>query len=231
MRQLGKIHCLEVLNDETQNPETPWVLLFHGYGADAHDLHSLADFITTKKKVNFLFPNGPLQVPIGPGWTGRAWWNIDMAAIEKAMAAGTTRDMAEETPKDLKKIRDMAFEMIRQLGIPWNKLILGGFSQGSMLAQEIYAHAPEKPAGLIILSGTLLNQEELRVKMSEKTGGHFFQSHGESDMVLGIKQARKLEGLLQQAGLKGHCLSFRGGHEIPAQVVQKMSQWIDERFA
>lgn len=153
-----------------------------------------------------------------------------MGAIERAIAAGTTRDMAEDTPKDLPKVREMAFEMIKQLGVPWNKIILGGFSQGSMLAQELYAHAPERPAGLILLSGTILNQEELKQKISEKSGGHFFQSHGESDMVLGIKQARKLEGLLQQAGLKGHCLAFKGAHEIPMQVIQKLGPWIDERF-
>ena len=230
MRQLGKIQCLEVLNDNTQSADTPWVILFHGYGADAHDLMSLADLIPTKKTVNYLFPNGPLQVPIGPGWTGRAWWKIDMGAIERAMAAGTTRDMTEDTPQDLDKIRQMAMDMIQQLGVPWNKIILGGFSQGSMLAQEIFAHAPEAPAGLVILSGTLMNQGELKLKMKSRAGSHFFQTHGESDMVLGIKQARRLEGLLQQSGLKGHCQSFAGGHEIPQNTITSLGRWLDERL-
>lgn len=229
MRQLGKIQCIEVLNNDNPQDETPWVILFHGYGADASDLSSLADVIPTKKTFNYLFPTGILQVPIGPGWTGRAWWTIDMNAIEKARLMGTTRDMAEDVPADLAKVRTLAMNMISQLNVPWSKIILGGFSQGAMLAQEIYAHAPETPAGLVLLSGTLINQNELKEKMKTKAGGAFFQSHGESDMVLGVKQARRLEGLLQQAGLKGSCQTFNGAHEIPMSVLTRLGSWLDLR--
>ena len=74
MRRLGPLEAVEAV----QNPDAPWVVMFHGYGADAFDLASLADVIPAKKPLNYLFPQGPLEVPIGPGWTGRAWWPINM---------------------------------------------------------------------------------------------------------------------------------------------------------
>jgi phospholipase/carboxylesterase len=222
MRQLGKIHCQEI----NHNDDAPWVILFHGFGADCKDLYSLGELVPTQKKVNWLFPNGFLEVPIGPAWTGRAWWPVDMLALQRATEKGEHRDFSDETPPGLPKAFDLTMEMIRQMKVPWNKIILGGFSQGAMLATELYLRAPEKPAGLAILSGTLLRQEEWKKLIPARSGERFFQSHGTLDPVLGIKQAQKLETLLTQNGMKGSLLSFRGGHEIPSQVLTKLGEYL-----
>lgn len=226
MRQLGKIHCLEQNKDDN----APWILFFHGYGADANDLFPLSDMISTQKTCNWLFPQGILEVPIGPAWMGRAWWNIDMMAIQEAAARGETRDMSLEVPKGLTKARELAFAMIKQMRVPWNQIVLGGFSQGAMLATDLYLHAPETPAGLVLMSGTLINQEEWRPLLAARQGQKFFQSHGENDLVLGIKQARKLESFLCQGGLKGSLLSFRGGHEIPPVVLTKIGEYLNSQL-
>lgn len=223
MRQLGKIHCQEINNDDN----APWILFFHGYGADCNDLFPLGEMISTKKTYNWLFPNGPLEVPIGPAWTGRAWWNIDMMEVQRAAERGEHRDFSNETPKGLTKAYEMTMEMIRQLKVPWNQIILGGFSQGAMLATELYLRAPETPKGLVIMSGSLLNQEEWKKLVPARAGQRFFQSHGEMDPVLGFKQAQKLETLLTQNGMKGSLQAFRGGHEIPSQVLMKIGDYLN----
>lgn len=223
MRQLGKIHCQEI----NKNDDAPWIIFFHGYGADCNDLFSLGEMIPTKKTYNWLFPNGHLEVPIGPGWTGRAWWPVDMMEIQKATERGEHRDFSDITPPGMPKAFDMAMEMIRQLKVPWNKIVLGGFSQGAMLATELYLKAPETPAGLVIMSGTLLHQEEWKKLIPQREGQRFFQSHGSADPILGFKQAQQLETLLTQNGMKGSLLSFRGGHEIPAQVLTKIGEYIN----
>lgn len=223
MRQLGKIHCQEINNDDN----APWILFFHGFGADCNDLLPLGEMISTKKTYNWLFPNGILEVPIGPAWMGRAWWTVDMMEIQRAAERGEHRDFSNETPKGMSKAFDMAMEMIKQLKVPWNKIVLGGFSQGAMLASELYLRAPETPAGLVIMSGTLLHQEEWKKLIPARAGQRFFQSHGEIDPVLGFKQAQKLETLLTQNGMKGSLLKFRGGHEIPPQVMLKISEYLN----
>jgi phospholipase/carboxylesterase len=223
MRQLGKIHALEQNNDDN----APWILFFHGYGADAQDLFPLGQMIKTQKTYNWLFPQGTLEVPIGPGWTGRAWWPINMQEIQEAAAKGETRDFSQISPPGLEKAREKTMEMIKQLRVPWNQIILGGFSQGAMLATDLYLRAPETPKGLILMSGTLLNQGEWGPLMAKRAGESFFQSHGESDTVLGIKQARKLETLLTQNGMKGRLMSFGGGHEIPPAVMMKIGDYIN----
>lgn len=223
MRQLGKIHCLEINKDDN----APWVLFFHGFGADCNDLFPLGEMIKTNKTFNWLFPNGFLEVPIGPGWTGRAWWPVDMMEIQRAAEKGEHRDFSDATPQGLPKAYDMAMEMIKQLRVPWENIVLGGFSQGAMLATELYLRAPVTPAGLVIMSGTLLHQEEWKKLVPARQNQKFFQSHGTMDPVLGFKQAQKLETLLTQNGMKGSLMPFRGGHEIPQPVLLKIGDYLN----
>lgn len=227
MRQIGKIKCLESTS-ESDSADKNLIILFHGYGADAYDLQTLSEVIETPWPCDWLFPQGILEVPIGPGWTGRAWWNIDMEAFQAAAMKGETRNLSNECPPGMDRARDLAFEMIEKLKVPWNRIILGGFSQGSMLATDLFLRAPEAPKGLIILSGALLNQNEWKKLAPNRAGSRFFMSHGNQDMVLAHKGAAQLETVLCQAGLKGKLMTFQGGHEIPMQVIQKTKEFLKE---
>ena len=220
MRQLGKIKCLENSSfSESQGqgepPNQTYVLLFHGYGADAYDLQALAEVMDPEQKLHWLFPQGILEVPIGPGWTGRAWWNLDMQALQEMAVRGTQREMGNEKPESLPKIRGLIFEMIAQLKVPWHQIVLGGFSQGAMLATDIYLNAPETPKGLLILSGALINKSEWQPLVSKRAGQKFFISHGQNDAVLPHRGAQQLETLLTQGGMKGGLMSFLQGCALP----------------
>ncbi len=229
------------------DPEAPWIILFHGYGADAHDLSSLADVVPLTKTCNWLFPNGPIEVPIGPGWTGSAWWNLDIEKIQREAQMGLSRSMSEESPAELPLVREKVFKMISDLKVPWNKIILGGFSQGGMLATDIALHAPEQPAGLVILSSGLINKKiwteqanKNKMLSSQKFESEmnsssteqikplkFYQSHGQQDSVISIKNAQQMNEFFRgTCGMQGNFRQFQGGHEIPPLVIQEMGAFI-----
>ena len=227
MRKLGTLQCLEVPCANPQDEATAdCIILFHGFGADAYDLRSLSEVMSPQRPTQWLFPQGIIEVPIGPGWTGRAWWEIDIAALEAAAMKGTPRDLSVEVPPGLAKVRPRVFEMIEKLGIPWNRIILGGFSQGAMLATDLFLRAPQAPKGLIILSGALLNKTEWKDLATHRAGSKFFLSHGTKDTVLAHKGAAQLETILTGAGLKGSLMTFEGGHEIPMPVIQKTNEYL-----
>lgn len=219
MRKLAKVYCL----DEYHDDNAPWVILIHGYGANAADLEPLKDYIPTSKKINWLFPEGIMEVPIGPGWTGKAWWPVALSSLQ-------IDDFSSTKPEGLEKARTELMAMIEALNVSWNRIILGGFSQGAMLATDLYLHAPQTPAGLALLSGSLINKEELKPLVTKRPGEKFFQSHGDLDQVLPINGARRLESFLNQGGMKGSCLTFRGGHEIPPSIIQKVGNYIDQQI-
>lgn len=226
MRKLGPLKCI----DFVKNDSAPWVIFFHGYGADAADLSPLADEIHLSKEANWLFPEGFLEVPIGWNWTGKAWWPVNMEELQKAQETGVPRDLSQSTPEGMALAYKKASEMIQAMGLPWDQIILGGFSQGAMLATELYLKAPETPRGLVILSGTCLHADEWRAQSKMREGKAFFMSHGTQDPVLSIKGAQKLETILTQSGMKGRLMRFQGGHEIPPDVMKEVGRYLEVRL-
>lgn len=230
MRKIGSLQCLEAHPKiEPGVGQQPLVfILFHGFGADAYDLQPLSDVITAPAPLHFLFPQGPLEVPISPGWTGRAWWQIDVAALQMAAQSGQPRDLSKESPAALKDLRQKVLSSIEQLKVPWNRIILGGFSQGAMLATHLFLHASETPRALVSLSGALLDKEDLKTVVARRSGAPFFASHGKSDPVLSLRGSSQLETFLIQNGMKGQLYSFAGTHEIPPDVVLKLNEFLQQ---
>lgn len=210
---------IQYFDHPVDDADRPWIILFHGFGADAHDLEGLRDYISVNSPVNYRFPNGVFEVPIGPGWTGRAWWPLVLSSLPN--------DWSDYTPEPMDKLVPAVLKMIEDLKVPWNKIILGGFSQGAMLATEIYLQAPETPLGLISMSGSLIRQSEWTKKLEARAGAKIFLCHGENDQVLPMKGSQKLLNLCKQKGLDCQWLTFPGGHEIPPKALNGISQYIN----
>ena len=209
---------------DIRDPNAPYVILFHGYGADASDLRPLADAIPTQKVFNYIFPEGPLEIPLGPHWIGRAWWNINMERLQNPQL---DLDISVERPKELEQTRQAVKKMIADLKIPMDQIIIGGFSQGGMCAVDQYLSTDLQPKGLALLSTAMINQEEWRHFSKNKKPVPYFLSHGQSDSVLKIKFSDKLHSFLSEFGCKGERVVFQGVHEIPMPILQRLGQWLD----
>lgn len=209
---------------DIRDPDAPYVILFHGYGADASDLGPLADIIPTQKVFNYIFPEGPIQIPLGPHWIGRAWWKIDMERLQNPQL---DPDISIERPQNLDQTRNDVKQMILDLKIPMEKIIIGGFSQGGMCAVDQYLATDLQPKGLILLSTAMVNKDEWRDLSKSKKPIPYFLSHGQNDPVLKIKFSDKLHSFLAEMGCKGERNIFPGVHEIPMPILQKLGAWLD----
>lgn len=218
LRPCGPLQAYEIY----ENPDGKWILLFHGFGADASDLASLKDFFHFSKPCNWLFPNAPLTVDIGGGHSGRAWWNIRLSDL--------TSDWSNVRPEGMDQAVNQVFKMITSMKFQWKDLIIGGFSQGAMLATEIFLKAPETPAGLICLSGTLLSENIWTEFAPHRKGSTVFMSHGEMDQILPHKGSIQLQKFFEKYEIKTQFASFRGAHEIPKSVLDKMNLYVKDRL-
>jgi phospholipase/carboxylesterase len=207
----------------------PLVLLLHGFGAPGDDLMSLADVLNVPTGTRFVCPEGPLSLSFGPR-DARAWWLIDMARIAADQAAGRIRDLSNEVPKGLAPVRATMLvflkEVERQFNADPHRTVLGGFSQGAMLSCDVVFHTDRPYAGLVQLSGNLLAQSVSGPLMSKRKGLPVFQSHGVQDEILPYVGAERLRDTLTHAGLLVEWHSFRGGHEIPRSVLQRLGPFI-----
>ncbi len=207
----------------------PLVLLLHGFGAPGDDLVSLADALEVPTGTRFIFPEGPLSLSFGPR-DARAWWLIDMARIAVDQAAGRVRDLSQDIPKGLAPVRATMLAFLKaveqQFGADPRTTILGGFSQGAMLSCDLMLRTTQPYAGLIQLSGTLLATQEWAPLLQKRKGLPVFQSHGMQDEILPHAGAEALRDTLTRAGLSVEWHSFRGGHEIPRAVLQRLGTFI-----
>jgi phospholipase/carboxylesterase len=223
---LTKIGSLDVLLFEPQQKSDITVVMFHGYGADAYDLSSLKDETRMAKAARWVFPQGPKSVEIGSGFWGRAWFPIDMVAHERALTRGEVVSYAERRPPGINEARDMSLSFLKKLDVQPQNLIIGGFSQGAMLALDVALTLPVAPKGLVLLSGTLADKAYVEVAAQKFKGMRFFQSHGESDQILPFSGAERLRETLVQAGWNDVWVPFSGGHEISRQVIQELTRYL-----
>lgn len=213
-----------------ENPgQSNAVVLFHGYGADFSDLAPLADMMDPQGQWTWIFPNGPQIVDIGYAMTGRAWFPISVEDLQKAMMTGQAKDYSASQPPGLEQIQTQLVDMLAEIkkDHPWG-LVLGGFSQGGMIASHLLSACGEDLLGAMLLSTVLLNDTKLISSLAGVSPKPFVQSHGSKDLVLPVSQGMLLFQKLKKLGWTGRWVEFSGGHEIPPVVIQKCGEFLSQ---
>lgn len=212
--------------DREGGGEGPVVVLLHGFGAPGDDLAQLWRVLDVPAGTRFVFPAAPLELGYAPGvGDARAWWMIDMVALDRAVREGRFRDLGAEVPEGLEEARAAVISLLdaveERLAPPPGGILLGGFSQGAMLSLDVALHDARALAGLALWSGTLLAESIWVPKMSARAGLPVLQSHGTFDPLLPFAVAEKLRDRMSEAGMEVDFVSFRGAHEIPPVVLQR----------
>lgn len=227
-RRFGKITVRLTGGDDREGGgDGPLVVLMHGFGAPGTDLVGLWRVLDVPGTVRFAFPEAPNEVTALPG--ARAWWMLDLQRTEAELAAGP-RSYANEAPPGMDKATDEVVEMLErmrdELEAPPERLIVGGFSQGSMVACNAVFGRDVSPAGLVILSGTPISLEAWAAGMPKHRELPVFQSHGERDALLSFQAAQRLRDTMMKAGLAVEWRPFVGGHEIPMSVLDALGRFV-----
>jgi len=218
--------------DREGGGDGPLLLLMHGYGAPGEDLVPLARQLAVGKDVRFAFPAAPLVLETGvaPEAAGRAWWPIDMGELQRAVMQHDYATLTGRVPVGLSEARSQVVALLdaleRDHGVSRDKLVLGGFSQGAMLATDVTLHAERPPAALAILSGSLIAKAEWLPLMKARAGLPVLQSHGRTDPVLSYEIAEMLRQELLSAGLAVEFVAFNGGHGIPNGAVEALGKLV-----
>ncbi|RYZ06665.1 MAG: hypothetical protein EOO73_15315 [Myxococcales bacterium] len=205
----------------------PMLVLCHGYGAPGDDLVPLGQALGTA--VRFACPAAPgiLDKSVPATMAGRCWWPIDMVELQTAMMLGNLEMLMTRQPPGLAESRTAMLGLLdaleREHAAPRERLVLGGFSQGAMLATDVTLHAERPPAALAILSGSLIAKQDWLPLMPRRAGLPVLQSHGRADPVLAYSVAEKLRDELSHAGLAVRFVPFSGGHAIPPVVMNELS--------
>jgi phospholipase/carboxylesterase len=195
------------------------VVLLHGFQMSPADLSPFA--LSLQAPAWFLFPEAPL--PAEP--RGRAWWHIDATLRAQALAAGP-RDFADQHPPDLPVARDRLRALLsavkRRMGA--RPLVLGGFSQGGMLACDSALRADLGLAALALFSASRICFDEWPALSAagRLRGLPVLVSHGALDDDLAFSAGEQLRDFLASAGAQVDWIPFAQGHEIPLVVWRRL---------
>ncbi|MDH4469042.1 MAG: hypothetical protein QE271_13370 [Bacteriovoracaceae bacterium] len=224
------------------------VVLCHGYGADASDLFSLAQYLPIKTNTGFYSLNAPNALPAALfSAGGRAWFEIDWQMWRTKWMGGAANVSELNRPENFIKSVGLVCDFLEFLmasGV--EKIILGGFSQGGMVALGSLLSFIEKNknvqgleknfVGLWLLSTQAMDHEwttqalqSIQIhRPSAFDTCSVIQSHGMQDPILQFFGAEQLSTLLKNSFPQYTWVPFTGGHEIPERVLQKMGQELEK---
>jgi len=212
----------------------PVVMLLHGFGAPGDDLVALWRMLDVPNEIRFLFPSAPLSLNLGFG-ESRAWWMLDMDRLTHARAQGQWDELTKETPPGLQPARDQMMKFLgeaeRHMNISPQHLVIGGFSQGAMLACDWVLRTDLPIAALVLMSSSIISRDVWISSIPHRKGLPVFQSHGTDDPLLSCAVAQQLRDAFIAGGLEVDWNEFRGGHEIPIQVLDQLGLFLRRVFS
>lgn len=205
------------------NPDKATIIMLHGYGANAADLYPISELNFFRDlDLNWIFLEAPLAPPEIAMFGGRAWFNVDIAYFQTLVREGRFKEYYSREPENIAKIHDQISLFIESMRLKPEEIILGGFSQGAMVATDYMYSKNFKPRGLLFLSGTVIRQDAWTTGSLAELP--IFQSHGKNDEVLPVGGAHLFKSISKS---KKHQLEiFNGGHEIPIEILLQCHKFL-----
>ena len=159
------------------------LVLFHGRGADEHDLFPLLDALDPERRLLGITPRGPLSLPPG----GAHWY---------ALGGIPTPDRATFLPTFA-----LVSAFLDALPVPTERVVLGGFSQGAVMSYALgLGGGRARPAAIVALSGFMPRVEGFEVDLGRLDGYPVAVAHGSLDPVIPVEFGREARMLLEGAG-------------------------------
>jgi len=214
----------ETVEIEPREPARSAVILFHGLGADGHDFESIVGELRLPHALatRFVFPHAPVRpVTLNGGYRMRAWY--DLYGLDR----GSREDEA-----GIRESAETAHLLIRregQRGIPADRVVLAGFSQGGAIALFAGLRHPERLAGILALSTYMpLGKTLANEAHPANAAVRVFMAHGTVDPVVALGLGEQSKEALLAQGVSVDWRTYAMPHSVSAQEIADIRAWLLE---
>jgi phospholipase/carboxylesterase len=195
------------------------LVLLHGRGADERDLFPLLEILDPERRLLGATARGPLSLPPG----GAHWYIVRRVGYPDP-------DTFDSTYPELASWLD---GMLAEHGIPPERTVLGGFSQGSVMSYALgLGPGRPRPAGIMALSGFLPTVEGFELDLAKAAGLPVAIGHGTDDPVISVEFGRDARDRLVEAGAQVTYRESPMPHTIDPRFLRELQQtWLPETIA
>lgn len=207
---------VHVVREPAGAPEGALILL-HGRGADEHDLHPVLDVLDPDRRLVGLTPGAPLS--LAPG--GRHWYKVERVGFPH-------RDTFAPALTELEGFLD---GWLAERQIAWERVVLGGFSQGAVMAYAVgLGPGRPSPAGILAMSGFVPVVEGWEPDLASRRDLPVSISHGSKDPVIGVDFARQAREVLSEGGLAVEYHESPVDHRLDPSTLASLQAWVAARL-
>jgi phospholipase/carboxylesterase len=186
--------------------------LLHGRGTSEHDLFPLLDFLDPEARLVGIAPRAPLSLPPG----GSHWYAVREIGFPDPDTFFPTYEALTGWIDGLPEA----------LGAP-PRLVLGGFSQGSVMSYALALGAGRpSPAALIALSGFIPSVEGFELDLESRAGLPVAIGHGAFDPIIPVDFGREARDRLQEAGLDVVYRESPMAHSVDPEFLAELAPWL-----
>ena len=183
------------------------LVLSHGRGTSERDLFPLLDELDPDRRLVGIAPGAPLT-GIPPG--GKHWYVVRRVGYPDP-------DTFAGSYAVLTSFLD---EKIAELGIEWERTILGGFSMGAVMSYAVgLGPGRPRPAGIVALSGFVPTVEGWSPELRGREGLPVLIHHGRADPIISVDFGRAASRMLEEGGLGVSYVETDAGHSVPLKVI------------
>jgi phospholipase/carboxylesterase len=212
---------------ETGDAPTHTILWLHGLGADGHDFEPIVPELVASHwpPLRFVFPHAPVRpVTVNGGAPMRAWYDIKGTAIaDKQDAVGIRESIAAV---------DTLIAREGERGVPAQRIVLAGFSQGGAIALAAGLRHPQPLAGIVALSTYLpLHEQTADERSPVSTATPIFQAHGSADPAVPLALGVLSRDWLRMHGYNVDWHEYPMGHQVSAAEIADLRTWLGARLA
>ncbi|EXJ80218.1 hypothetical protein A1O1_08360 [Capronia coronata CBS 617.96] len=215
--------------------QTATIIMAHGLGDSGAGWIFLAENWRRRGKfedVKFVFPNAPsIPITVNSGMSMPGWYDI----VRRRDDVDFNESMHDE-PGILRSRTTLTKLITDEIaaGIPSDRIVLGGFSQGGAMSIFTGATTPHKLAGVFGLSCYLLLGDKIKDYAKEANGANkdtpFFMGHGDADQVVSYKWGvQTAEFLKNELGHKVEFKTYKGlPHSADMQEIDDLEVFIKD---
>lgn len=217
---------LPAVEHETAAQPTHSIIWLHGLGADGHDFAPIVPQLADPAwpALRFVFPHAPVRpVTINNGMSMRAWYDIAAFDLNARQDEAGMRASATEIGTLI------AREHAR--GVPSERIVLAGFSQGGAIALVAGLRYPQALAGIIALSTYLPMHTSFAAERSMANARTpIFWGHGTADPVVALQRGIDSRDLLQSLGYAIDWHTYPMAHAVNAEEIGDLRRWLGQRL-